>query len=338
MKNTQIIENNTALYPFVFFTQTMKDLFYKGKEFDDSAFRSILIMGEKGTGKELLAKSIHCNFSPNAPFFSINCSDLPFEYFQEKVDECFEMFSDEKISFLKPDDYRKPTLFLRDIGKLEADLQKSLLSLLKDRMIESSSRAVRSLKNLRLIFTFSKNGDDHRAKRKMENEIKKSFNPFLLSILPLRDRIKDIKPLAFLFMDKFCKEYGKNIGGIHSEALSSLNSHLWPGNVSELRDVMENAVLLSQSPLITIDDIRFNISKKSIALESFLSGEDFFKLGELENIYIKTVLRRVKNNKSKASKILGISRNTLQRKLDSFLTKPLRKKPKKKTGNQPALF
>ena len=92
-------------------------------------------------------------------------------------------------------------------------------------------------------------------------------------------------------------------------------------------------------PLITPDDIRFNISKKSIALESFLNREDFFDLEELEKIYIKTVLRRVKNNKSKTARILGISRNTLQRKLDSYSSE---KSAGKRTGrrgpSQPTLF
>ena len=98
-------------------------------------------------------------------------------------------------------------------------------------------------------------------------------------------------------------------------ALALLENHDWPENVSELRDVMENAVLLADGPLITKDDIRFNISKKAIALESFLSREDFFTLEEIEHIYINTVLRRLKNNKSKTAKVLGVSRNTLQRRI-----------------------
>jgi len=104
--------------------------------------------------------------------------------------------------------------------------------------------------------------------------------------------------------------------------------------------VLENAVILAQSPLVTKEDIRFNISKKSIALESFLSREDFFTLEELERIYIQTVFRRVKNNKSKAAKILGISRNTMQKKIDSLAaaTARAKKKTKKKNGNQPLLF
>jgi DNA-binding NtrC family response regulator len=84
--------------------------------------------------------------------------------------------------------------------------------------------------------------------------------------------------------------------------------------------------------------VRFNISKKSIALESFLSGEDFFALDEIESIYIQTVLRRVKNNKAKAARVLGISRNTLQRKLNTFTDTAKKTKTSKKMKSQPLLF
>jgi len=150
--------------------------------------------------------------------------------------------------------------------------------------------------------------------------------------------VEDVQPLATFFTDKFSKEYGKEIGGIHSSALKVLEAYQWQGNVSELRDVIENAVLLSNGLLLVEEDVRFNISKKSIALESFLSREDFFALDEIESIYIQTVLRRVNNNKAKASRILGISRNTLQRKLVSFTEANKKTKAPKKMKNQPLLF
>ena len=117
--------------------------------------------------------------------------------------------------------------------------------------------------------------DEYMAMQKITSA---AFHPSKIDILPLRD--------------KFSKEYGKDVGGIHSTALKLLEAYKWQGNVSELRDVIENAVLLSNGPLLVKEDVRFNISKKSIALESFLSGEDFFALDEIESIYIQTVLRR----------------------------------------------
>ena len=108
--------------------------------------------------------------------------------------------------------------------------------------------------------------------------------------------------------------------------------------MSELKNVIENAVLLSQNPLITREDIRFNISKKSIALESFFCREDFFQLEEIERIYIQTVLRRVKNNKSKAAHILGITRNTLQKRIDSLVKAESNRKTRKKSRQQTLPF
>jgi DNA-binding NtrC family response regulator len=174
--------------------------------------------------------------------------------------------------------------------------------------------------------------------REMKKITSAAFNPSKIDILPLRDRTDDILPLASFFTDKFSKEYGKDIGGVHSSALKLLEAYEWQGNVSELRDVIENAVLLSEGPLLLKEAVRFNISKKSIALESFLSGEDFFALDEIESIYIQTVLRRVKNNKAKAARILGISRNTLQRKLNTFADTAKKTKAPKKMKNQPLLF
>lgn len=338
MEHTQVVEKNIEYLPVIYLTQSMQELYQRGKKISDNQYPSILIAGESGTGKELLAKSIHYNLSAGAPFVTINCLNLPFDHFEEKIDHCFSIFN--KPTALRGRSVKnKSTLFFRNIGKLEAHVQEDLLKYIQDRMIAAPLNAKKKPGNIRLIFSCSRNGSKTQAGDVFDKGTLKVLNPFLISILPLRDRAEDIQPLASFFIDKFTKEYGKDIGGIHSEALSLMESYPWPHNVSELRDVIENAVILSQSPLITKEDIRFNISKKSIALESFLSREDFFKLDELERIYIQTVLRRVKNNKSKASKILGISRNTLQRKLDSFSEKNKKSRPKKKKANQqPLLF
>jgi len=335
-----IVDEKSILPHAVAINQSMRDLFNGGVLTDCENTHSLLILGEKGTGKELLAKTIHSTFSPHLPFYSINCVNLPVKHFEEKIDECLEVFSDRCEQFLKFSHSvsKQPTLFLRDIGKLDKTIQKELLLLLKQRFFDQNkSSAKKEKKNLRLIFSSTKNSSAPQNSC-VTGDVFRGFKPFLLSIKPLRNRKKDIKPLALYFMHMFCREYEKDIGGIHSEALKLLYDYSWPGNVGDLKGVIENAVLLCQGLLITADDIRFNTSKKSVALESFLNQEDFFNLDDLEKIYINTVLRRVKNNKSKASRILGISRNTLQRKLDSFSLNLTQKKPRKKKNSQPTLF
>jgi len=338
VNHTQVVERNIEHLPVIYLTKTMTDLYRQGKNLPGSDHASILIAGERGTGKELLAKSIHYNCSPEKPFITINCVNLSFEFFEEKIRHCLGHACEGNGERSVAAGNRGATLFLRDVGRLDKNVQRDLLGFLKEMFLSSVQPGAAGSSRTRIIFSYEQNGETAEARKLFGRTAYTVFNPYLLSIMPLRNRPEDIQPLALFFVDEFSKEYDKDVGGIHSAAMQVLSEYSWPGNVSELRDVIENAVLLCQSPLITRDDIRFNISKKSIALESFLSREDFFTLEELDKVYIQTVLRRVKNNKSKAAKILGISRNTLQRRLDSFIEKPAKKKTRKKSGSQPQLF
>lgn len=338
MEHSQLIEKSIEYLPVIYLTKSMKKLFSQGRKLVEKDSPTLLINGETGTGKELLAKSIHYYSSPNSPFFTINCVDLPFDHFEERVDKCMSVLSDNISLDGNTHEQHKSTLFLRNIGKLDGNVQVSLFRLLKERLSELSRNANHKQDRVQLIISCNqksvKEGAYHLARRNAAE----AFHPLEIEVKPLRDRVEDIQPLATFFIDKFSKEYGKEIGGIHSLALKALEGYQWQGNVTELRDVVENAVLLSGGPLLVKEDIRFNISKKSIALESFLSREDFFALEEIENIYIQTVLRRVKNNKARAARILGISRNTLLRKLN-MINRPLKKpRTSKKAENQPALF
>ncbi|MBM4309515.1 MAG: hypothetical protein FJ119_01010 [Deltaproteobacteria bacterium] len=332
MSRSQLLEKNIEYLPVVYLTSSLKQLYQQCEGLSEKRHGSILISGESGTGKELLAKSIHYSRCPNAPFITMNCVNLPFDHFEEKINTCFSALAasgDNGRGAAQPQP--ESTLFLRDLGKLEAPVKQSLLALLSEKM-QAVKKAGGS--PVRLIFS-SKESPENGSRAKDSAPIE-PFHPYLLTILPLRSRRDDIPPLATFFMDKFSKEYGKDIGGIHSRALALLEGYDWPENVSELRDVMENAVLLADGPLITKDDIRFNISKKAIALESFLSREDFFTLEEIEHIYINTVLRRLKNNKSKTAKVLGVSRNTLQRHIGK-IEEPAPKK-RRKNSHQPRLL
>jgi len=297
---------------------------------------SILFLGESGTGKELLAKTVHYNLSPQAPFLTVNCVKLPTDHYCEQIERYCSLLLGGRGNAPAASNQCQGTIFFRGVDKLEGTVQKSVMHFLQEKL-DASGKRQRS--DIQLMFSWDQSGAELEKHKNSEKNSYKIFNPCTLSILPLRERPEDIQPLALFFLDAFSKEYGKQIGSIHSGALQALEAHRWLGNVSELRDVIENAVLLAQNPLILREDVRFNISKKSIALESFLSREDFFKLEELEKIYIQTVLRRMKNNKSKAAKILGISRNTLQKKIDLFAShQASRKMSKKKTGRQQSLF
>ena len=333
MSHTQLLEKNIEYLPVVYLTSSLKQLYEQCEGLSKKKFHSILITGESGTGKELLAKSIHYSRSPNAPFITMNCINLPFDHFEEKINACMSALDVSGSNRNRPLHAPESTLFLRDLSKLEVNVKQDLLELLSTKIKAMGKNGGAPV---RLIFS-SKEPLPKTSTRTKGSASVALFNPYQLTILPLRSRRDDIKPLATFFIDKYSKEYGKDVGGIHSRAMVLLEKHDWPENVSELRDVMENAVLLADGPLITKDDIRFNISKKAIALESFLSREDFFTLEEIEHIYINTVLRRLNNNKSKTAKVLGVSRNTLQRRIDTDEKPPARKK-RRKNNNQPRLL
>jgi len=338
MIQTQAFEKNIEHLPVVYLTKTMRDLYQKGREVAEGKNPSVLIRGEKGTGKELLAKSIHYNLTPHSNFFPIQCVDLPFQHFKDKIERYFYIFSENKPISGENGAGKKATFFFRNIEKLDRKVQTNLVDLLREKFYGTFQTAREKLNSFLFIFSSSQDELQREDLKGIENNFEKIFNPSMLNTVPLRDRKEDINLLALFFIDKFGKEYEKDIGGIHSAAIQYLESYLWPGNVSELRDVIENAVMLSQAPLITNDDLRFNVSKKLIALESYFIQEEYFKLDEIEQIYIQTVLRRLKNNKSKASKILGISRNTLQRRIDTIETPYPKSKSRKKAANQPTLF
>jgi len=333
MTRTQLLEKNIEYLPVVYLTNSLKQLYQQCRGLSKKKHHSIMITGERGTGKELLAKSIHYSHCPNAPFVTMNCINLPFDHCEEKINTCFSALQTPADNSNHTAPSPEATLYLRDLGKLEEEVKQSLLGLLSEKIQSLKKNGVSPI---RLIFSSKEPLPETKSRLKDSTSVT-LFNPYQLTILPLRNRQDDIKPLTTFFIDKFSKEYGKDIGGIHSRALAQLESYDWPENVSELRDVIENAVLLADGPLITKDDIRFNISKKAIALESFLSREDFFTLEEIEHIYINTVLRRLKNNKSKTAKVLGVSRNTLQRRIETSEKQPARKK-RRKNQNQPRLL
>ncbi len=334
MTLSQAVERTITYLPGMHLTGTMTELYHKGKTLCEGDPGSLLITGESGTGKELLARTIHYTLSPNSRFIPISCVNLPYDHFEKKIESCLQDIGKAAAEQPAAACPSAATLFFRDIGKLETSVQQDLMGYLQEKISLQTETGKEQPGQVKYIFSCSQPGQG--CDQSITSEpVVRTFNPRLLSILPLRERTDDIKPLANFFIDRFSKEYGKDIGGIDNAAIERLEAWSWPGNVSELRNIIENAVLLARFPLLTDEDIRFNVSKKFIALESFLCREDFFTLEEIEKIYIQTVLRRMKNNKSKTSRILNISRNTLQSKLEKYNSLPAKQKNRKKPSQQP---
>ena len=133
-------------------------------------------------------------------------------------------------------------------------------------------------------------------------------------IPPLKKRTSEIIPLATHFIKRFNQKYGKHIKKIDADVRAYLESYDWPGNVSELKNVIEHVVIIAEGETITMKEMAFKRDRKVLSLDSLLMNGSFLSLDEMVTLYVKTVLKKVKGNKSKAAKLLGVSRNTLKKK------------------------
>jgi len=268
----------------------------------------ILITGEAGTGKELLAKIIHIRshqfmFS----FVTMNCKD--------RISKLLDthLFGVQKGTE-KPLLSEGGTLFLYNIEHLARGDQLKLLKFLRNTKCGKAESKDGALIGKRIIAATNVNLKTLVDKGKFNKELCQKISKRSVHIPPLRKRSHEIIPLAMHFIEDFNRVYGKQVVKIAPDVRNYLESYDWPDNVSELRNVIEHAVILSQSENISMKEMEFNVGKKVMTLDSLLLNGSFLSLDEIVNLYVNTVLKKVKGNKSKAAKILKVSRNTLKKK------------------------
>ena len=287
----------------------VKKAIIKSSEVDSS----VLITGETGTGKELTARAIHENRpGRKGVFVKVDCGTLSSNLIES------ELFGYEKGAFTDAGNDKKGlvevanggTLFLDEIGNLPLELQPKLLRLIE----ESTFRRVGGLKDIRvtirIIAATNVNIEDHIDRGTFREDLYYRLNVIPLPLPPLRDRGKDILLLADFFLHDLQKELKKNFHGFTPEACTRMLQHNWQGNIRELRNYIEREVIFTQNGWITLATLTPN-SRKSGATNSNI----LISLKEMEQQYIKKVLNSVNNNKSKAARILNISRTTLREKL-----------------------
>ncbi|MFW9805093.1 MAG: sigma-54 interaction domain-containing protein, partial [Candidatus Thorarchaeota archaeon] len=276
---------------------------------------NVLIQGESGTGKELAANYIWKKSKRRTnPFIALNCST-----FAENLMES-ELFGHEKGAFT--DAYKvkhglveaadEGTLFLDEIGEMPAGLQAKLLRFLD----AGEFRRVGGNKNLksdvRVIAATNKDLEGLVGEGSFREDLYYRLNVIKVELPPLRERKDDIVPLANYFLEKYTKKNTKNIKGFDGGSIQLLSGYDWPGNIRELENVIERAVILCGTDTITSDD--FVISSKPTLTDQ---GE-FPQLKDIEKEYILKVLEKTGWNRSKASKLLGLDRKTLYHKLKKY--------------------
>lgn len=272
---------------------------------------TVLLLGESGTGKDLLARAIHEESNRKAgPFVKVDCAALPEALLES------ELFGYEKGAFTNAVT-RKPgrlelaqggTLFLDEVGEMSLPLQAKLLRTLEERAFERVGGTTTVTVDARFIAATNRNLEEALREGRFREDLYFRLNVFPLSVPPLRRRREDISPLAKVFLARYAKKYGKAVADLSPEALSLLRRYPWPGNVRELEHAIERAVILSERPILGPEDIGLDLL--ALGMGDGLEGEGM-TLAELEREYISRVLKKVRGHKGRAAKILGINRKTL---------------------------
>jgi DNA-binding NtrC family response regulator len=303
-------------------TAGMGPLYETARKIAHSPNTTVLILGESGTGKGVLAKSIH-RASPrrDRPFVDINCSAIPGQLMES------ELFGYEKGAFTDAKN-RKPgllevaeggTFFLDEIGDMDINLQGKLLKVLEEKEFRrlGSSRSVRV--DVRVIVATHRNLKEMVKTGKFREDLYYRLSVVPIVIPPLRDRRDSIEILARVFLDFYCKQTGRSIQSFTPEVIAALKQYSWPGNVRELRNVVERCVILTTADTIGIDDLGLSpVISTSVQDPESPHAMPIMSLAECEKNLMCSVLKSVNGNKNKAAEILKIHRTTLYKKIEEY--------------------
>lgn len=275
---------------------------------------TVLVNGETGTGKELIARALHYNGTRREkPFIPVNCCALTDSLLES------QLFGYAKGAFtgaLKdtPGLFELAeggTIFLDEIGDTGASFQQALLRVLEGGEIQPVGSAERKKVDVRVVAATNKDLETAVKEGKFREDLFYRLNVITIPIPPLRERKDDILPLALYFMNKYSKENSKAVNEITAEARSILESYQWPGNVRELENTISKAVIFESGNRLAPETFPERMLSSSNA--SAMSGEDLLTLEEVSRAYIIKVLEMTGGNKAKASEILGINRTSLWR-------------------------
>ncbi len=280
---------------------------------------SVLITGETGSGKEMVAKAIHYN-SPRAskPFITVNCGA-----FNEGVLES-EIFGHEKGSFTGAITKRigrfelanEGTIFLDEIGDLSLSTQIKLLRVLQEKEFERVGGNETIKVNIRVLAATNQDLKDLMEEKKFRKDLYYRLNIVHIEVPHLRERKDDIPLLVSSFISKFNEEKGYKIKGINKDAMQMLLNYIWPGNVRELENAVEAAMAIAPRDVIEAKYLPSFLLLAQPQHADFYQIPQHFTLQEAENEIINFTLEKTNGNKSKAARLLGIGLRTLQRKVN----------------------
>jgi two-component system nitrogen regulation response regulator GlnG len=306
---------------------------------------TILIQGESGTGKELVARAVHFNSERlGKPFIAINCAAIPRDLLES------ELFGSEKGAFTgagerkqgKFEQANNGTLFLDEIGDMPLDLQAKILRVLQEQEVTRIGGNQNIPVDVRIVAATNQSLVEKVRQKEFREDLYYRLNVVPITLAPLRERRDDIPDLANYFLSRSCAEMTVSPKRLTDDALSLLKAYSWPGNVRELENALKRAVILSNDPLLTIEDFGGLLPTREITqtgsqetslealvdlkLRSSMNGIEGLDKGDIhamvleqvERPLIRLVLEKCRWNQVKAADVLGINRNTLRKKISDL--------------------
>jgi DNA-binding NtrC family response regulator len=319
---SEALERTTRFDELLGASPAMQKLYDQLARIADSE-ASVLISGESGTGKELVAKSLHKQSRrAEQPFVPINCAALPDTLLES------ELFGHAKGAFTDARADRKGlfvqaeggTLLLDEIGEMPLMMQPKLLRALEEDKVRPVGGDEEVPFDVRILTATNRDLESAVEEGRFREDLFFRINVIQLELPPLRSRGTDILLLAQHFLERFAARSGKQVVGISDAVAEKLLAYTWPGNIRELRNVIERAVALTRYDKLAVDDLPEKI-RDWRSSQVFIGGADpdeLVPMEEVERRYVLHVLASVEGNKTLASRILGLDRKTLYRKLRQY--------------------
>jgi transcriptional regulator with PAS, ATPase and Fis domain len=305
-------------------SRALAEAIARARKVAGSRLTTVLIIGETGTGKELVARGIHyAGPTRGEPFVAVNCAAIPETLLES------ELFGHERGAFTGAGAQKRGlmelagsgTLFLDEVGDLPPRLQPKLLRVLEERKVRRLGGLEEIPIGCRIVAASNASMQEAVARREFREDLYYRLNVFGLFLPPLRERDGDVEYLSRHFLHEIARQHGTEVKSLAPDAAAALNAHSWPGNVRELKNVIEHAAIIAEGSRIRVSHLVIQQRSTQSALSAESRGREIripaegMTLESIEREAVRLTMQITRGNQSAAARILGISRPTLARKL-----------------------